>query len=310
MAAQERFSNPTEFSHRIGAHGKFSLINVSGDVRLEGTDGDEVHVIARSSGGRGEWLPLIVRRDEDGLHVEADEKSVEFLGMRVRRGPEGIDFQVQLPRGARVDTSTVSGDVDAQGLNGEQAYKSVSGDIELAGHGGRISLSTVSGDIELAADGPVAATATTTSGDLAVAAPSIEALAVKTVSGDVRVSGPFAAGPLHSVETVSGDLTLAPGSGLTVEVKRGLDVAGAGRRIVVGDGAAQLRFRSLSGDVDLSHAEPAATHDARDAHPVMDAELPHEPQARDELEVLRALERGEIDVEEASRRLEGARVDG
>lgn len=44
---------------------------------------------------------------------------------------------------------------------------------------------------------------------------------------------------------VSGDLSLEPASGLTVDVKRGLDMAtGDGRRLVAGDGSARLRFRS------------------------------------------------------------------
>jgi hypothetical protein len=95
-----------------------------------------------------------------------------------------------------------------------------------------------------------------------------------------------------------------------VEVKRGLDVAsGSGRQLVHGDGAARLRFRSLSGDFDLSGGESRGAADMqREGVPPPEAldEAPRE----DSLEVLRALERGEIDVEEATRRLEGVQSGG
>jgi hypothetical protein len=89
---------------------------------------------------------------------------------------------------------------------------------------------------------------------------------------------------------------------LTVEVKRGLDVtSGTGRQLVAGDGSARLRFRSLSGDLEFN------THGARDTSQHSASEpAQDEPETADALDVLRALERGEIDVDEASRRLEGA----
>lgn len=309
MADREQFGDPAEINHRIGTAGTFSLQTVAGSVTLRGTETDEARVVARSESGRAETLPLIARRSKGGLHIETERKSFEIFGRSLLGNSDGIDFEITLPRGARVEINVVSADVEAGSLTGEQSYKSVSGDVEIAHGGGRISLTTVSGDVELSADGPLEASLTTTSGGLEISAALLTALQVRTVSGDVDVRGEFAAGPVHTVESVSGDLSLEPASGLTVDVKRGLDMAtGGGRRLVAGDGSARLRFRSLSGDVEL-RGKRAESHAPSDA--TMRA-VPPETRAdpADSLEVLRALERGEIDVEEAARRLEGAASHG
>jgi hypothetical protein len=207
---------------------------------------------------------------------------------------------------------------------GEQSYKTVSGDLSLFDAGGRVSLTTVSGDVRLDAEQPIEPQLSTTSGDFQIAARSIRALRLRTVSGDADLRGAFETGADHTVETVSGDVTIEARSGLTVDLKRGLDLSGQGaKQRIVGDGAARLRFRSLSGDLSLSGpqgekarkasqgtissapatAPTAPTPPAPPASPAPPAP-PAMPEAGS-LEILRALERGEIDVEEAQRRLEG-----
>lgn len=293
MADRELFTDPAEIRHVIGANGTFSLHNVAGSIVVTGTEGDEAQVTARSGRGHGEALPLIIRRSEGGLHIEVEQKPSEFFGRAFSRGPGGMEFEVSVPRSARVEINAVSADVEASGLAGEQSYKTVSGDVAIKGHGGRVAITTVSGDVLLGADESVEPSITTTSGDVQLESPWVSALQLRTVSGDSRLDAGFAPGPVHSVESVSGDLNVTTSSGLTIDVKRGLEVAtGNGRRLTAGDGAAQLRFRSLSGDVHLE-----GSHDRPVAAP---------PRAAvDSLEVLRALERGEIDVDEAARRLEG-----
>ena len=296
MADQQKFGDPTEIRHTIGVEGTFSLHNVSGDIRLRGTDTDEVLVHARSSHGRSDSLPLIVRRTDGGLRIEVEQGSFDMLGLSRRR--VGIEFDVTLPRAARVEVNAVSSDIEAHRLSADQAYKTVSGDVTVEGHGGRVSLTTVSGDVDLAADQQLEPSVATTSGDVSISAPSVSALQVRTVSGDTRIRSGFLPDAGHRVESVSGDLLVEARSGLTLDVRRGIDVAsGRNRRMVAGDGSAELRFRSLSGDVHLEGdvVEPAPAP----AAPVPGA-------SDDSLDVLRALERGEIDVEEAARRLEGA----
>lgn len=302
MADREDFPDPTEIRHVIGATGTFSLHNVSGDISLRGADTEEVIVTARSSHGREDSLPLVVRRGEGSLSIELEQQAFSFFSHAMFRGHFGVDFEVTLPRAARVEINAVSSDIEGRGLIGDQEYRTVSGDVSLESAGGRMALTTVSGDISLEADQPIEPRLATTSGDVELAAPEVRGLQVRTVSGDAEVRAAFDAGAVHTVETVSGDASISAMSGVTVDVRRGLDLSGNGsRQRVVGDGSARLRFRSLSGDLDL---EGAMAHAGERAQPSAPAAQP--PQKPDSLEILRALERGEIDVEEAARRLEGA----
>jgi hypothetical protein len=305
MSDQPDFPDPTEIRHVIGAAGSFSLHNISGDISLRGVDGDEVVVRARSERGRADWLPLVVRRGEGSLSIEIEQRGPLLFGLGWRHVP-GIEFDVTLPRNARLEINAVSSDIDARGLTGEQEFRTVSGDLSLDGEGGRVAITTVSGDARLIAAEPIEPRVSTTSGDVEILAPLIRALTLRTVSGDAELRAAFDAGAYHNVETVSGDLSINAQAGLTVEVKRGIDLSGnGGRQRVVGDGAARLRFRSLSGDLALSGDRPQPT--GRPSSPVPpDAPKVERPAQPNSLEILQALERGEIDVEEAARRLEGA----
>lgn len=307
-------STGTSIQHRIGADGSLTLSDVSGSIRLQGVDGDEVTVVAR--GSRGEPR-LSVRRSEGALVVEPEQRASGFLGGTFGAGSSAIDFEVRVPRGARVDISAVSADINASGLHGEQSYKSVSGDIDISDTGGSLSLASVSGDVAVAGDRAVELTGTSTSGDVLVAAPRIDLLRVRTVSGDVEVRGSLRAEIAHTVETVSGDLRVDSNDGVTVEIRRALDMTSRrDRNLVVGNGAARIRFRSMSGDVALAgemRQEYPPTGDTVADEPVAEAadEPPAVPVAAgpdDEraLEILRAVERGELDVDEASRLLEVA----
>lgn len=319
MTDNEQFADPAEIRHRIGANGTFSLGNVAGDVRLRGTDSDEVIAMARSDHGRSGHLPLVVRRSESSLSIEIDQRGPLPFGLGWRVVP-GVEFDISLPRGARVDVNSVSSDIEVTGLVGEQSYRTVSGDLKVMHAGGRLSLTTISGDIVLDAREPMEADASSTSGDLEISGPTLRAMRLRTVSGDVEIRGAFDSGAMHNIETVSGDVEIESTTGLTVEVRKGIDLGGGPKQRVVGDGAARLRFRSLSGDLNVAGSTavrgvkdmPFTPFDppAPPAPPTAPAPFAQERAAADSLEILRALERGEIDIEEASRRLEGAKSNG
>ena len=302
MSEREDFTSPAEIRHRIGTDGAFNLNNVSGYIRVRGIAGDEVTVVAHREGGDDGPLPLIVRRSDRSLHVEVDEKG-PWLSFR---RTHGVSFDVHVPAGARVEITAVSSDIEAHGLTGDQIYRTVSGDLVIDGARGRVSATTVSGDVQATGVEPIEMNVTTTSGDIEAHAPTFAPVRLRTVSGDMTLRGRFAVGPQHTVESVSGDLLVDAMSGLTVDTKRGLDFSKRSNQPqVVGDGSAQLRFRSLSGDLQLTG--PHATGRAPDVGPYQAPSTPTPPPGGDDsLEVLRALERGEIDVDEAARRLEGA----
>ncbi len=245
----EIYRDPAEIRHQIGANGQFTLSVAAGSVEIRAGDSGEAVVLARSEGGRADALPLSVRKSDGALQIEVTDRSAfaPLAGWFGRHS--GVDFQVTLPVGARATISTVSADIRSEGLTGEQTYRTVSGDAELSPAGGRLRVSTVSGDMQVRNSGSIELSLNTTSGDMRVRGAELKAFDARSVSGDIDLAGSLAAGPLHSAETVSGDLAIDAHGGVTVDIRRGLDFGGGPRTLVSGDGAAQLRFRTLSGDV-------------------------------------------------------------
>ena len=313
--------------HTIGAEGLFVLQLGSGDVRLRGIDGDVAYVEDRH--GNAIVDDFDVETGEGSLAVRARK------GLRIKVGPgrhETPDLDIRVPRHATVVVETASGDLEAEDLTGEQRFHTASGDIELTRVSGAVTIEAASGDVELTATGSLRLKARTVSGDLAVRAGALAELAATTTSGDLFIAGQLAPGTTHKVETVSGDAVLALAGGARIEVTTVTGDVSAdvphrseradGRRIlIVGDGRATLEARTMSGDVHvakakgidvfISGATPAPS--APDAPPAPEAPAP--PSSPSDaaiaaayedarLTILKQLERGEIDVTEAGRRLE------
>jgi hypothetical protein len=316
--------------HAIGAEGLFVLHIGSGDVRLRGIDGD----LARVEDRHGQAV-------EDEFDVETGEGSLAVRarkGLRIKMGPgrrDTPDLDVHVPRRATIVVETSSGDLSGEDLAGEQRFHTVSGDIDLIRISGAVSIESASGDVDLMAAGVLRLKARTVSGDLAVRAGVLAEVSAATTSGDLAVAGELAPDGTHRVETVSGDAVLALAGGARIEVSTVTgDVKADGphrtertdgqRVIVVGDGRATLVARTMSGDVHVTRAKsidirvdaaprpeaapptPAAPPDATspfDATSPSDAAIAAAYEdAR--LTILKQLERGEIDVTEAGRRLE------
>jgi hypothetical protein len=212
----------------------------------------------------------------------------------------------------------VSGDVNVDGLIGEQRYTTVSGDLSMTHMGGELRMNSVSGDVTVRGDLPLSVRGDTVSGDLSVIAPVINGLRANAVSGDIELEGLLGEGQEYRVDTVSGDVVvgLLGGAsfevrGISTDVNSDLDHRIEGprdrRRVTIGAGGPLVLFNSMSGDLSIRRPRrldrtipqppPAPTPPPPPARPA--------PSPEDQLAILQALERGEIDVEEASRRLAG-----
>jgi hypothetical protein len=306
-----------EISHQVGAAGRITLRVIDADVRVTGAATDTATIVATfelnatsddEASRLFEALKLDVRASVGELTVEQRDGGAgrnPLFRLFGHGGEASMEIEATVPNGAALRMETVSGDVNATGLDGEQRYTTVSGDLVILDGAGSVRLNTVSGDALLRALAALALRAETVSGDLGVTAPRLDALRAGTVSGDIDVEGALARGGEYRIETVSGDVSFAPVGGASFEV-RGLSTDISGdidhriegradrRRVIVAGGGPELVFSSMSGDFhvrrprNLDRAAPPAA-------PGTDAP--------DELEVLRALERGEIDVDEATRRL-------
>ncbi len=289
-----------------------------------------------------EAVRLAERRGDGFLEIEetrAEASWPEALARLVRGGWRKADMtvDVEVPRGASVRLRVVSGDAHVEGTTGLLEVKSVSGDVTVRAASGDLVLDTVSGDARVTGAGDLALRGRTVSGDVTASTARVTESRLTTVSGDIELEGAFGAGE-HRVESASGDLRLAVLGPLTVdvtgiaadvssEIEHRIEGSMGHRRVTVRGGGPEMRFRTMSGSLHLMDARAAFT--AAAPPPPLPAlpELPvHPPEGSapptppappaprvegtapedDRMAVLRAVERGEIGIDEALRKLEDA----
>lgn len=325
------FVRVQEVEHELGRDGGFALRVTSPDVELRAVTGTtarvrvEFHLRASSDAEADEAFERIqyrVQRSAGRLEVTEPKRADAGLGSIGRLlGISGVRVETsvvaEIPAATTVAFTGVSSDLTGIGLRGAQDYKTVSGDLVLSDLAGRVRLTGVSSDVTVRAEGPVWLHANTVSGDLSIFAPRVEECRIVTVSGDIELEGDLAAAAQHRIETVSGDLSLGIVGGIALEV-RGLstDVSVSvahrsegsrdRRRYVIGDGGAAVLFSSMSGDVVVHEARRVTPMPPAPPSPPLAPAPPRPPVGEaQQLAILRALERGEIDVDEATRRLAG-----
>jgi DUF4097 and DUF4098 domain-containing protein YvlB len=231
---------------------------------------------------------------------------------------------------------TTSGDITLRDVGGSIVIEAVSGDLDIrATRESQVTARTVSGDVELRAGTLRALEVSTTSGDVAIAGrlDGTGPFAIETVSGDARLAP---AGNVRvEMATMSGDLHS--------ELEGHIEGARGRRTLSIGATGPLVTFRSMSGDLNVVRpvavaasapavraVPPALPEQPTPPEPPAPAARPgtvssdtgpvptEEPTRRNgaivaayedaRLGVLRALERGEIDVTEAERRF--AALDG
>lgn len=319
------FVRTQTIDHTVGEKGSVSLGVTEGDVQARGVPGGDAHVratfeIRASSDAEAdrifETIQLRVTRGSGTLTV-GEQNGGPSLGAVISRifggsGHADLTVEAEVPAAAQLRLSSVSADTEVSGMRGEQRYSTVSGDIQLRDVGGSVRLDAVSGDANLRTEEPVAVQAQGVSGDVSIMAPLLRSLRADTVSGDVELEAELDARGEFRVETVSGDLVVdLIGSatfevhGLSTDVHSELDHRLEGQvgrlRLIIGKGGPRLVFNSMSGDLDVRRPRrTVAVEMGQAAAPAASA-----PDQATQLELLRALERGEIDVEEATRRLAG-----
>jgi len=313
-------------AHDTGAHGTVVVSGEADDVRIRGVDGTAARIVAPVE-GEG-----IETEAADGRFTVRSRRSTRAGWVGLKVGSHGFGFpfggpartlEMEVPRGSRVEVHVTAGDVAVRDVSGGTRVRTTSGDVSLKRVAGSLAVEVASGDVNVTAAAPIELTAKSVSGDIQARAPRFERVAIETISGDADLSGAFAAGPVHAISTVAGDVTLGVAGGLTLEARTvSGDVecshpdrrSGDGRRrpLVVGDGSARLAVRTMSGDVDVRAARGAATADEGESAAAWPSAAPEDaapappaapPPGEPSLDVLEALARGEIDVAEAERRL-------
>ncbi len=214
---------------------------VAGAVRLTATDRDDTVVDVRP---RDPERASDVRAAEqtrvdyhNGTLVVTAGRKVLSLG---RGGAVRVD--IALPTGSRLDLSSASADVDADGVYSDCRFASASGSVRVATVTGNLKADTASGDI---AAGDVAGNAriATASGDAAI----------DRIEGDVKfqaASGNLTIGTLRGHvkhQAASGSVTVAAAVTGALHAQTGSGEVEVG---VPAGTAARLELKTHSGTVD------------------------------------------------------------
>jgi len=324
------FVRTQQISHPIGPDGSLDVRVRSADVRVRTVDGGEARVIATfeiraANDAEADRIyganELRVEQADGSLRVregEGDDRPI-LAGALERLFGGGdhanLSVEIEVPVNARVHIATVSGDIQATGLHGQQRYQTVSGDLFLTELGGSVRVNTISGDATIRAIEPLEARTEAVSGDLNLSAPLLRGFVATSVSGDLGVEGELSPGGEFRAETVSGDLSVGligaavfDVRGLSTDISSNIDHRVEGRldrrRVVVGSGGAEFGFHSMSGD--LSIRRPRRTERWTGPADAPASTPAPKPSTSEQLDVLRALEKGEIDIDEAMRRIGGS----
>jgi len=226
-----------EVTQKVGEATTLQIHNKWGDIRVTGTETDDITVRAEGvawGGSQDEANGVI---DDLGLRLERrDAAWVVVTGLENRtHGRVRLDFEISLPRRMGVDVATASGDIWIEDLEGRQSIKTLSGDVTVADIGSGIGseqvIKTKSGDV---VGGALSGTIT-----------------LSSASGDVEING--YTGEL-AVTTQSGDITIRDGNGpvhlrtLSGDVNAELNETGDN----------EIEASSVSGDIELRFPQDAA----------------------------------------------------
>ena len=234
--AQDNAERTTQ-SFDVGPDGEFTLSNISGNIRIEGTSGDKITIEAvkrlhgRADADLLDEVRIDISHTGDRVRVETRYPSHR----RHRRGHDhgnggvSVDSRVTVPVGTEVELGSVSGDVYVSGIEGETSAHSVSGEVQVSDTSNLVLAKSVSGDVEVRrarSDDDIEIASV--SGEVTVTDVEAEELDVSSVSGDVHMDD--VACEEGEFDSVSGDIHYS------------------GRIL----GGGQYEFKSHSGDVIIT----------------------------------------------------------
>jgi DUF4097 and DUF4098 domain-containing protein YvlB len=294
----------------VGAGAELVITTMGGDVRVRGADGNRIRVKAEGESR----LPETPRVEREGNRV-------------IFNAPAGseIDVEATVPRDCSVTVNTHEGDVDIDNA-GAVEVKTINGDVTALGISGSCTVTTGQADATIERLSG-ALTFHTVNGDLDVSDSYLRSADLHSVDGDLTVDASLGHGPFR-LQTVNGDVELAlparDGAEIHFHTANGdiscdlpAQVSTASSRewhAQINGGGPRVDIETVNGDLEIEEghsmpagdaARPAAPPPPPPAYtePVAPEDTPSTFQSEDTTDVLRALERGEISVDEAMERL-------
>jgi DUF4097 and DUF4098 domain-containing protein YvlB len=258
----------------VKADVRVSVENIAGEIEIQGWGRNEVQLTGRLGDSVDE---LEINKTDSGLDISVinrDQRNIDETQL-ILRVPESAvivasavsaDIEISAMNSEKLSASSVSGDVVIHATSEWVSMESVSGDVEFSGQTERISAESVSGDVELSGvSGRIEAT--TVSGDMILNAGMMDSGMFETVSGDIELVSELSGSGKLRAESMSGDVSITlPGTqsglfkaqsfsgrisshfGTVSSAEHG---PGSHLKYVAGDGGAEIRVESFSGNIKL-----------------------------------------------------------
>jgi Putative adhesin len=288
-AQDERGRTRIDTTVRLDRGGAVDLSLISGKIHVTGWDRADVKISASIESG-------LLRFDANSSRVSLSVEDSDNDGRRGHRHNNVGDahYEVSVPRGSRLILEAVSGDIVANGSQGEIEATSVSGDVDVADGvravsaesvsgsvhaaqvNGNLRVETVSGDLRAeSVSGNVEAS--TVSGSIRLVGIQSKDVRTESVSGDITYTGtiepsgrysfeshsgtlrlniPRGAGAQFSVETFSGDLS----TDFQITIPPRSSLRREGRvEFTIGDGRARVTAQTFSGSIVINSGSDSTT---------------------------------------------------
>jgi hypothetical protein len=318
--------------HQVGPRGRFTLRQASGEISIHGVEGDRIRVRSLDD---DRSLDSLFHVNIGADYVEL--RQIERFGLGILSFTRGDapEIAVEVPHGATVSVESASADVAVSDLSGSKRFRTASGDLSFERLAGPLDVESVSGDVQIEGQAPLELAAKSISGEMHVRVPRLRKLEMVTTSGDIWLDAQLDGNGPFSLRSISGDVTLVGRSGFRIEAQSvtgdlNSDLpskreSGPGRKVLtVGRPGPTLTFHSVSGDFHVVEPRDAAPETVAPPTPPAAPAVPPAPGAAAapgghtevvpasassadldaaRLEILKALERGEISVAEATDQL-------
>ena len=227
-------ANAEEVDRRLDADsdGEVYVSNVAGSVTVEGWDRNEVHVTGTLGKNVKEFIT-----ERDGDEVVIKVKVKKSSGMFGGWNKGDTDLHIRVPHGSSIDVSTVSAEIDVEGVHGEQSLETVSGSIDTTFSGEDVDAGSVSGTVEIRGDGSDGevegssvsgsvkiyntsgdVSADVVSGNVVIEGGSFDDAVLSTVNGRLKFRGELRDGGELNAETVNGSVDVVLDGDVSAEV--------------------------------------------------------------------------------------------
>lgn len=256
------WSESFRYSAKIAPARWVWIRNTNGPISVEQSEGDSFVVFADKRSRRSNPGDVEIRTVErngtvticalwHGDVAECGDEG-EYHMKNTRRNDVAVRFRVLLPKGLKLDASTVNGAVDVEGAAAALALATVNGQIH-ANATGPIRATTVNGSIHADMENMPCSPCTT------------EPLELKTVNGSITAMLPLGLNADLDASTVSGRVS----TDLPIQLVGRVTPRAVKARI--GKGGRRLALSTVNGSIEILQTAP----DAPDAPPPAKAPRPH-----------------------------------